>query len=272
MDEVIRRWSQDKINLLCKYAKAYSGILSKTSWEYVYIDAFAGYGEFVTDKNIKVPGSPIAVLEIEPPFTEYYFFDVDQENYQNLKALCGSRDNVYIYWGDCNKMIPELVFPNITKEQGRKGLCFLDPKGIHIDWKLVELAGKLQTIEVLIHFSIYDLRRNIFPHKKSKIKDNEIQRMNKFWGDNSWQDIKGDIQSDLFDEEDTHIADKNILEAYKNRLQAIANFRYVSDPLPMKTEGNSVLYYLIFATQNRTGLKIINDIFKKYLKSGNRNG
>lgn len=32
--------------------------------------------------------------------------------------------------------------------------------------------------------------------------------------------------------------------------------------MPMKS--NAVIYYLYFATQNTAGLKIVNDIFRKY--------
>ena len=54
------------------------------------------------------------------------------------------------------------------------------------------------------------------------------------------------------------------MEAFVQRLKKVAGFRYVVEPYPMRISSGAVLYYLIFATQNRVGAKIVADIFRKH--------
>ena len=42
--------------------------------------------------------------------------------------------------------------------------------------------------------------------------------------------------------------------------------KFVSEPMPMKTKTNSVIYYLYFASQKPVAASIVDDIFEKYRK------
>ena len=53
-------------------------------------------------------------------------------------------------------------------------------------------------------------------------------------------------------------------EAFRERLEKKAGFKFVPKPMPMKTKTNSVIYYLYFASQKEAGMDIVNDIFNKY--------
>ncbi len=53
-------------------------------------------------------------------------------------------------------------------------------------------------------------------------------------------------------------------EAFRERLQKKAGFKFVPKPMPMKTKNNSVIYYLYFASQKEAGMDIVNGIFNKY--------
>jgi hypothetical protein len=44
----------------------------------------------------------------------------------------------------------------------------------------------------------------------------------------------------------------------------VAGFDYVPEPLPLKNSNRTVLYYLYFASQNKTGYKIVTGILDKY--------
>jgi len=72
-------WSEVKLDIVKKYAAAYSKILdSQGKFTHVYIDAFSGAGVHIskTTRGI-VSGSPINALEIETPFSQYHFIDFD---------------------------------------------------------------------------------------------------------------------------------------------------------------------------------------------------
>lgn len=63
-----------------------------------------------------------------------------------------------------------------------------------------------------------------------------------------------------------------IAEAFRQRLQEIAGFSRVPEPLAMENSKGAIIYYLFFASQNNTAEKIAREIFSKYQKSGGRDG
>ena len=111
----IGAWSELKLEILKKYAAAYSTILSArttASFSHVYIDAFAGSGQHVSRATGEfVPGSPLNALAVEPQFREFYLIDIASEKIEYLRELIGARKDVFIYHGDCNEILLKDVFP-----------------------------------------------------------------------------------------------------------------------------------------------------------------
>src|SRR5687768_3569238 len=72
--EQIGPWTEVKIEIIQKYAKAYSTILSsqlRPRFHHVYVDAFAGAGRYVSRRTgLLVPGSTEVALATIPPFRE----------------------------------------------------------------------------------------------------------------------------------------------------------------------------------------------------------
>jgi len=129
-----------------------------------------------------VAGSPASVLTIQPPFTAYHFVDLDPEKVQSLRSVLGCRSSVTIHHGDCNTVLPKAVFPKVRYEDYRRGLCFLDPYGMDLDWQVVQKAGEMRSIEVFINFMVMDINRNVLWRKADKVAASQIARMNAFWG------------------------------------------------------------------------------------------
>jgi three-Cys-motif partner protein len=66
-------WSEVKLEIVKKYASAYSTILASQQYikKYLYIDAFAGAGTHISKRTGEfVPGSPMNALLIQPPFPD----------------------------------------------------------------------------------------------------------------------------------------------------------------------------------------------------------
>ena len=86
-------WSEIKLDIVKNYAAPYSKILAShrnPSFFHVYIDAFAGAGMHVSRTTGKfVPGSPLNALEIEPPFREYHFIDLNPKKVNLLRKIVG---------------------------------------------------------------------------------------------------------------------------------------------------------------------------------------
>jgi hypothetical protein len=47
-------------------------------------------------------------------------------------------------------------------------------------------------------------------------------------------------------------------------LEKVAGFKYVPEPVPMRNKNGAVVYFLYFASFNRTGAKIVSHIIRKY--------
>ena len=62
------------------------------------------------------------------------------------------------------------------------------------------------------------------------------------------------------------VSNEIFAEAFRQRLQKKAGFKFVPPPMPMKTKSNSTIYYLYFASKESVASDIVSDIFGKYRK------
>lgn len=147
-----------------------------------------------------------------------------------------------------------------------RALCILDPYGIDIDWSVIFEAGKKGIIDIFLNFSIMDMNRNVLRDVLEKSDQKQIDRLNRFWGDDSWQHIIYLPQRNLFGGEDQiKVADNEaVVQAYIERLKNVAGFNYAPNPVPMLNGIGKVVYYLVFAAQKEVASKLAVHIFKKH--------
>jgi three-Cys-motif partner protein len=264
-------WSEIKLEIIEKYGPAYTQAFSGRgrSLKKYYIDGFSGAGLHVS-KATKAPveGSPARALKVTPPFDGFYFIDMNKDKTDYLRQQCGNRANVTIFTGDCNEHLTREVLPKIQYAKYTRALCLLDPYGMHLDWQVIFQAGQSAAIDMFLNFPIMDINRNALTRNPGKATADSIDRMNRFWGDDSWKKIAyvPSTQPNLFGDPPDLLkqANETIAAAFRERLQKVAGFAHVPAPLPMKNSNNAVLYYLFFAAASSTANKIVQDIFAKY--------
>ena len=265
-DEV-GNWSELKLEILKKYATAYSTILTSNGLHHSYIDAFAGAGQHISKRTkALIPGSPLNALNIEPPFESFYWIDLNAARVDQLRALTRGRKNVHIYGGDCNEILLRDVFPNIMYENYRRALCILDPYGLHLKWNVIVEAARLNTLEIFLNFPMVDMNRNVL-WRNDEARPEQVERMNSFWGDDSWRQVAYDTSGNLFGFPEKQ-PNEVIAEAFRERLRKVAGFRHVPEPAPMRNSKGATIYYLFFAAQQPAAEKIVTDIFTAYKKRG----
>ena len=138
---------------------------------------------------------------------------------------------------------------------------------MNLSWEIMKIAGRSRAMEVVLNFPVMDMNRNALWRKPEMVAAEQLERMNYFWGDSSWQDemYSPSAQQSLFGEVNLDKLDNEALvAAYCKRLREIAGFKYTVEPLAMKNSTGATLYYLVFATQNGTGRDIMTDLFEKY--------
>jgi three-Cys-motif partner protein len=266
-------WSEVKLDIVRKYAQAYSTVLAKEKRirKYLYIDAFAGPGEHISKQTGEfVAGSPLNALNVQPPFSEYHFIDLDGNKAEHLRQMVGETPNVTVYNEDCNSVLLNKVFPRARYGDYHRALCLLDPYGIDLDWEVIQAAGQMRSIEIFLNFMVMDANMNVLWKNPDKVAPSQLARMDAFWGDRSWRSALYQKPQGLlpgFDLEEK-VSNEAVATVYQERLKKVAGFAFVPDPMPMRNTRGAIVYYLFFASHNATGPKIVDDIFNRYRSRG----
>lgn len=267
--DVVGYWTEIKLEIVREYASAYCKILKNQPHikHVAYIDGFAGAGTHIAKSTgQEIDGSPAIALKLN--FDHYHFIDLDKNRIQQLKELsCGS-DNVTVYEKDCNEVLLNTIFPFFEYRYFSRALCLLDPYKLDPDWAVVKKAGETKSIEIFLNFMIMDANMNALKNDPNKVTPAQTARMTKFWGDESWKEAAYTKEQGLFGPIQEKAREESIVSAYKERLKKVAGFQYVPDPIPMKNSKRQTVYYLFFASPNKTGNKIVQDIFNKYRNRG----
>lgn len=263
-------WSELKLEIVEKYGQGYTNAFNKlgAGLKKYYIDGFSGAGVHLSKRTgEQIEGSPARALKIVPPFDGFYFIDMNADKTAYLETVRAGRENVEIHTGDTNPYLKGLL-PTLKYSAYKRALCLLDPYGLHLDWEVMQIAGQLKTVDLFLNFPIMDINRNVLRHDRTKVAPDDTERMNRFWGDDSW-DAAAYVetgQTAMFDfgPEKQKQDNEAIVTAFRERLRKVAGFKYVPAPLAMTNRNNAVVYYLFFASANDTGRKIIESIFSKY--------
>ena len=260
-------WSELKLEIVEKYGSAYTTAFKNTRLKKYYIDGLCGAGiHFSKKKTTQVEGSPSRALKIFPSFDAYYFIDIDEEKTSYLQTICGNRSDVHIHTGDSTEYLTKELLPKIQFKNYERALCLIDPYGLHIDWEVMYQAGQSKTIDMFLNFPVMDMNRNAIWKNPGRVPQDGIERMTKFWGDESWKQAAyaKSPQGSFFGPEMVKQGNDDIVAAFRQRLKKVAGFKFVPEPLPMRNSTNAVVYYLFFASQKPVAEKIISDIFRKY--------
>jgi three-Cys-motif partner protein len=213
----------------------------------------------------QIEGSPTRALKIAPSFDHFYFIDLNKDKTDYLQKQCEGHGNVEIVNDDANLYLRKLL-PSIRYDLFNRALCVLDPYGLHLDWEVIELAGKSRAVDLVLNFPVMDMNRNAIWRQPERAPPEGIERMNRFWGDESWRQaaFAESPQRNLFgDVKEEKQPNRAIVNAFRDRLKKVAGFEYVPEPLPMKNGKNAVVYYLFLASPKRVAETIIKGIFER---------
>lgn len=280
MNQFGGNWSENKIEILVGYAKAYLTIMNKFAekfnWQLLYFDGFAGSGHIKGEdgKESPIVGAATRILEIDEPrsFDLYYFVEKEKE-YADLlhKVTVEAFPNkkIYIANTDCNEKIESLSkFLSSKKGKAFKSLAYIDPYGMQLNWKSLETLQK-HSVDVWILVPT-GMGVNRLLKKDGNISDAWLSRLENFLGMTK-EDILPYFYQEakiytLFGEETKITKEENAIEKsaklYEDRLKSL--FKFVSQPYVLKNKMNSVMFHFFMASNNKAAINIANAITKKY--------
>jgi len=156
-------WSEEKHVALSRYVD--SARQARAKWGYAsFIDLFAGPGRVLNrDSKIMSDGGVLSAWRRAQqggaPFNEVFIGDIDTESVLACeKRLVAAGASVRALVGSAANTVDEVLaaLPN--------GLhfAFLDPFNIeHLDFEIIRKLSSRPNIDILIHFSVMDVQRNI---------------------------------------------------------------------------------------------------------------
>lgn len=271
----IGEWSILKNEIIDKYTQAYLTIMNSQAWckGTLYVDAFAGATENRNRKTRElVPGSAKRALEKELKFSDFYFVDTNLDRVEGLKSLAEGTPNVHVFHEDGNRVLLDIVIPQLQYQERRRGFVLLDPYGLQLDWDVVKGLGLTRSADVAINFPTMDINRNAARRGHMTFDDINAPQMSKWWGSDDWkQQFYGMGQKPLVGDArvQKRVNNDDIVNFYRRRLLEQGGFEFVTEPLPMKNSQNAVLYYILMASNNETAVRIMNEILDKYRKPRN---
>jgi three-Cys-motif partner protein len=124
----------------------------------------------------------------------------------------------------------------------------------------------MKSLEIFLNFPVMDMNMNVLWLRGSNPDAEQVARMNAFWGDDSWEKIVYKKVATLFPDLEEKVKRPNeaVVQGFRERLQKVAGFKHVPEPLAMTNNQGAVVYYLFFATHKPVADNIVKDIFKKH--------
>ena len=161
----------------------------------------------------------------------------------------------------------------LKQDESRRALIFLDPKGMQVDLPILEcLKGLGVDLWILVPTG---LGVNRLLTKSGNISQEFMKKLSSFLGmtDSEIKNYfyKEEIEVTLFGEETKLTKDEQVNDRAINLIrEKMGNiFKFVSKPFPMKNTRNSLMFHFVYASNNKAGLKIANDIIGKQLRNSN---
>lgn len=267
-------WSDKKLRALRNYLHAWALVLKNTSFNKIYIDAFAGAGtqEIREDENGVAyrHGSPFIALETDPPFDEFYFIEKDTEKISELQEKISQSEHrnrrIHFLNGDANDELQSLC----TKIdwRGSRAVAFLDPFALHVEWPTLQAIAATQAVDLWLLFSA--MAANRMMPRSGKPDPAWSSKLDLTFGSHEWSEEFYRSEPDLFEEQTVKNERPFEIMSHFVTARLATEFEAVHDkPLILKTESNTPLFLFCFACGNPNGAKRALPIANHIIKNEN---
>jgi len=280
-------WTEQKLEKVTQYLRAYTTALKNQPFELLYIDAFAGTGYRATKSSgqgsrgfFPLPqmtelakGSARRALDIDPAFDRYIFIEANAGRFQALKNLADEfssmKGRIIFRNEEANAAIAEIC--SGTDWRRTRAVLFLDPYGMQVNWATIEAVGRAQHIDLWYLFPVGTVQRLL--EREGKISEQLKDALDRFLGDTTWRTkfYENTRQLGFFADQmrQRKIADVAVIENFmRQRFEQVFRGGVGRHALQLRNSKGSCLYLLFFACgnpnprANRLALKIAQHLLK----------
>ncbi len=215
-------WTQTKLDIFTKYLEAYLRALRNQKFGKIYIDAFAGTGEIVTQDEEKLIGSAKRALSASILFDHYYFIEADKKKCLELREMINKEfsalsNRITVRHGDANELLSDIL-KQIDWKYNR-GLLFLDPCATEVSWSTLVSIADTKAIDLWYLFPFSALNRLL--KKNGELDATWANCIDRLIGDTGWRKefYKKDDQQNLFEILEEEKKDRFIKKANPEKIR-----------------------------------------------------
>lgn len=245
--EIVRPWALDKHWLLAAYVDASRGPRASLKGEPCFVDLYCGPGHICTvpGGHSSDGGALVAVKRsLSPtrgapsPYHQVFIADLEARNVDACKQrLAPLGIPVHSRVGDAAHTAEEII--NLLPRYGLH-LAYLDPYALKpMPFSVIRAFSKVPKVDLLIHFSTSDLRRNL-DHPDQTVDNFEAVAPG--WSKQPAGYSKRELRHRFF--------------AYWSKLVEGCGYHLASKPFHVKNSKKSEIYMLTLASKNSLGPEI----------------
>lgn len=292
-------WTELKLDAVSYYCMFFNKVLLNqphpdNPFKRWYFDGFAGSGTRQEDVQVgglfdgraldvetrELEGSALRALRVDPPFDYLAFIEGHAGRFSALEEIKAKHPhrNIECIKGDANSKLATIFSspPWSLQRAGKvshRGLCFLDPYGMNVDWRTLEILASTRAVDVWYLFPLDAVVRQL-AGDLDRVDANKQKRLDEIFGTQNWRsDIYRARQTaDLFAEvveTSSRSFDRGQIENYaQERLRTI--FCEVSEPLPLLNERGRQIFSLFCLSNSASPQALalikkgVTSVLKKY--------
>jgi three-Cys-motif partner protein len=244
-------YAVDKLYALQAYLEmARTAMKGKDWFAFNYIDLQAGPGKNQIGDKIYL-GSPLIALNVDPPFTHFWFNEKNPANFEALRKRTSESpyaSQVNLFQKDVNIAVDQVVqsirrMDDTARSSGKWptfNVAFLDPEGLEIEWKTVESLARINRMDMIINFSTGGINRVL----------DRPDAIDRLFGSHDWHKQLEQGQGAP--------RRRQLINIYRQQLERFG-YHIVADPeagyhdIAMRNSKNAEVYSLIFASKHPLG-------------------
>ncbi len=268
--------------MVLRYLGFYTKALNGKFKNLVYIDAFAGTGSREHDEGgetCSTEGSALLALDIEPPFSKYFFIEMDQKKALELtrKLASKSERETSVIVGDANINVRNIL--TRWDKYTSRGVVFLDPFAMSVEWATLEAIAKTESLDLWFLFPFNAVARTL--PLNGEIPDSWREKLINIFGEDPTDNLyTTNTYPSLFPEEVNESTTyrqsglKPLGRYIIKRMQSIFHGHVANQALVLKNSNNSALFLLLFCSANphptasSLAKKVVDDILKRHASGG----
>ena len=282
-------WTETKLAILKDYLQGYTTALKRQPFAKVYIDAFAGTG-YRTEREEDGPdagellfpdlaehgtqqlldGSAVIALKTDPPFDGFVFIEKETTRCGALESLKQQfphhASKIDVRNADANSEIQAICQ---GEWRSRRGVLFLDPYGMQVEWKTIQMIAETKAIDLWILFPL-GIGVNRLLTRTGRLPGGWRRRLDLLLGTTDWYDefYPRSPSLTLFDEiEPERIkASIDVIGGYFVKRLKTAFAGVVDSPTVLRNSSGCPIYLLCFASGNKRGAPIALKIARAIMK------